>query len=374
MATNDEIQIALDELETRTDRLRALYEQYFTGIEKAPPVVQHKDVERRIQLLRKMSLRNTAQRFRFQTLIQKYTTYLQYWQRMLRRIEDGTHKRDLARAARYGAPKSKKPASSDGVYELDPDAIEDYEEIDESAALEEIDTPTNERPALVKPATAQPAVVQPTPRATTAQPATRERQVEVMPFDVVEAPARTAPISASIAPPPNTAQPTVVQSALSQPAQPAKRTGLSVFGAGPNKTTTAQPALTKPAPAAQPASSSAPTAVRSPMSAPVSAPVGAPAPTAAAVTRPTVAQPAMTPATGATRPASTDAALRSLYERYSTARKANGEASVDFDVVAKQVRDTLPKLREKYPGQNVDLDVSVKDGRTILRPVIKPKK
>lgn len=114
MATNDEIQLALDELDTRLDRLRALYEQYFTGIEKTAPAVQHKDVERRIQTMRKLSLRNTAQRFRFQTIIQRYTTYLQYWQRILRRIEDGTHKRDLARAARYGV-KAKKPTSNNSI-------------------------------------------------------------------------------------------------------------------------------------------------------------------------------------------------------------------------------------------------------------------
>ncbi|MFO0563794.1 MAG: MXAN_5187 C-terminal domain-containing protein [Polyangiales bacterium] len=354
-ATTDEIQLALDELETRLDRLRALYEQYFTGIEKAVPAVQHKDVERRIQTLRKASLRNTAQRFRFQTLIQKYTTYLQYWQRILRRIEEGTHKRDLARAARYGV-RPKKASSSDGVYELDPDAIEDYDDVD---AVEEVEAEptTEERAPLHKPA----AVV---------QPAATARQVEVLPFDVVEAPVRN--VLPSVAPKPATAaQPTPVASTVSTPATPAasvpapaqpaaqaKRPGLSVFGVaqkGAGPTTTAQPALSKPA--AQPAPAAS---------------IPAPAqPAALTQARPAVAT---TPSGGATRPTSTDAALRQLYERYRDARKQNGEAEVDFDVVARQVRDTLPKLREKYPGQNVELDVSVKDGRTILRPVVKPKK
>ncbi len=345
MANNDEIQLALDELETRLDRLRALYEQYFTGIEKAVPAVQHKDVERRIQTLRKLSLRNTAQRFRFQTLIQKYTTYLQYWQRILRRIEEGTHKRDLARAARYGV-KARKPAGSDGVYELDPDAIEEYDEHEEYEEVEP-DPSTEERAALQKPAPTPAAQPAPTP----AQSPQRERQIEVLPFDVVEAPVRTAPLSVS-APPAASATPSV------RPAQPAtspaaasaagqttvKRPGLSVFGApAKSATTAAQPALMK---ATQPSASIAPPAQ----------------------------SPATTPSGGTPRPTSTDAALRQLYERYRDARKQNGEAEVDFDVVARQVRDTLPKLREKYPGQNVDLDVSVKDGRTILRPVVKPKK
>jgi hypothetical protein len=346
-ATSDEIQLALDELETRLDRLRALYEQYFTGIEKAAPVVQHKDVERRIQALRKASLRNTVQRFRFQTLVQKYTTYLQYWQRILRRIEEGTHKRDLARALRYGV-RPKSASSNDVVYELAPDEIEEYDEIEEVEA----EPATEERPPLQKPAV-------------TMQPAAPARPVEVLPFDVIEAPVRNVlpsvaprpaavpPASAaSSIPTPATAAPSASILAPAQPAAPAKRPGLSVFGVaqkggGPTAGTQLspiKPAASIPAPAQLAALPQAP---------------------------PTVAT---TSSDGATRPTSTDAALRQLYERYRNARKQNGEADVDFDVVARQVRDTLPKLREKYPGQHVEFDVAVKDGRTILRPVIKPKK
>ena len=41
------------ELEVRLERLRSLYQQYFLGFEKMPPAVVHKDVERRLQVLRK---------------------------------------------------------------------------------------------------------------------------------------------------------------------------------------------------------------------------------------------------------------------------------------------------------------------------------
>ncbi|MBL8679896.1 MAG: hypothetical protein JNK05_12055 [Myxococcales bacterium] len=382
--SSDEITMALDELETRLDRLRSLYEQYFTGIEKAAPAVQHKDVERRIQTLRKINLRNTAQRFRFQTLIQKYTTYLQYWQRMLRRIEDGTHKRDLARAARYGSkPQARRP--NDGVYELDPDAIEEVSEEFDGELVEE--PPTNERPALVAPqpaaASRTPSPVaqptqstQPTNPRVAAQPtqsttpiATAGRQVEVLPFDVVEAPAKTLAVPevtrASSVPSVPTMAP-----ASAQPAQPAKKPGLSVFGVA-QKPTSAQKPLT-------PTATQAPAATTSPAPAPAAPVTPRPAPVASAPATPSpVARPvapATTPSGGAPRPTSTDAALRQLYERYRDARKKNGEAEVEFDTVARQVRDTLPKLREKYPGQNVELDVSVKDGKTVLRPVIKAKK
>lgn len=99
-----EVDHALEELEGRIERLKALYEQYFMGIEKLEPLVPRKDVDRRIQILRREQVRNTAQRFKFNTLIQRYNSFQQYWARVAREIENGTYHRDVARAAaRFGA-------------------------------------------------------------------------------------------------------------------------------------------------------------------------------------------------------------------------------------------------------------------------------
>lgn len=95
-----ELDLQLDELETRVERLRALYEQYFLGIEKIEPSVARKDVERRIWLLRKQQIRNTGKRFRLQTIIQRYNTFAQYWMRICREIENGTYRRHLLRASK----------------------------------------------------------------------------------------------------------------------------------------------------------------------------------------------------------------------------------------------------------------------------------
>ena len=98
-----EIERELNDLETRIDRLRALYEQYFLGIEKMEPSIPRRDAERKIQFLRKEQVRNTAQRFKFQMLIQRYNTMQQHWARVTREIENGTYRRDVMRAAaRFG--------------------------------------------------------------------------------------------------------------------------------------------------------------------------------------------------------------------------------------------------------------------------------
>ncbi len=99
-----EIERELEELETRIERLRALYEQYFMGLEKLEPLIVRKDVDRRIWILRRVQIRNTGLRFKFQMLIQRYNTFQQYWLRVTREIENGTYRRDVVRAAkRFGA-------------------------------------------------------------------------------------------------------------------------------------------------------------------------------------------------------------------------------------------------------------------------------
>jgi hypothetical protein len=110
----NEFDIALSELEVRVERLRALYEQYFLGIEKIEPGVARKDVDRRFWEIRKIKVRNTAKRFKLQMLIQRYNTLQQYWTKICRQIENGTYIRHLARAKRKadGAPLGSNELSA----------------------------------------------------------------------------------------------------------------------------------------------------------------------------------------------------------------------------------------------------------------------
>ncbi len=104
MADPSPLDLQLTELEEKIDRVRALYEQYFMGIERLEPLIPRKDIERRILGLRKEQMRNTAIRFKFNTLCQRFSTMQHHWGRICREIENGTYKRDVARAAaRFGA-------------------------------------------------------------------------------------------------------------------------------------------------------------------------------------------------------------------------------------------------------------------------------
>src|SRR5262252_305464 len=68
------------------------------GIEKIEPTVPRKDVDRRFWILRRTPIRNTARRFKLQTLIQRYNTFQQHWTRICREIENGTYVRHLLKA------------------------------------------------------------------------------------------------------------------------------------------------------------------------------------------------------------------------------------------------------------------------------------
>ena len=94
------IEELLDHCDTTLDRVKVLYEQFFLGIQKQPPSHLHTDVERKLRELQQIQIRNTALRYRFVTIQQKFGSYNNYWRRTLRQIESGTYHRNLAKIGR----------------------------------------------------------------------------------------------------------------------------------------------------------------------------------------------------------------------------------------------------------------------------------
>jgi hypothetical protein len=97
------IEEALDAVDKTLDRLKVLYEQYFLGIQKQPPQYIHTEVERKLRDLAQLQIRNTALRYRFLTLQQKFGSYNTYWRRTLREIDAGKYHRSLSRVTRHAA-------------------------------------------------------------------------------------------------------------------------------------------------------------------------------------------------------------------------------------------------------------------------------
>ena len=266
-------------------------------------------------------------------LLQRYNTYQTHWQRICREIENGTYKRHVMRAQqRFGETGTgpmamaarRAAARAAAVPEpgapLPRDLAAELAELDAEFAPPlhddiDVDVILDEEP----PAPARRAGPPPPPQA-------RKSQLPAVP-------------GPSQVPPDRPSQP-----------QPVWRKA----DVSPPRSPTAQP---PPAPRV-----SAP-APRPPPSPPASPPRP---PVVAAPARP--APPA--PARGVTD--LPEERVRQLYAQYVETKRRQNEstAAITYDAVARTLRDSSAKLREKH-GKAVDFEVRVKDGKTILKPVVK---
>jgi len=339
----EQIDQAISELETRLERLRALYEHYFMGIERIEPSVPRKDVERRVAELRKARFQSTAQRFKFQTIVQRYNTMQQHWSRICREIELGTFRRHRLKAERSTRTATPVPRADAFV----PDAQDERRApldsfVDGDFPALEIGTGT--APVVEG---EEVAAAQPEPAATPAAGVLRRLQgsgsvplakglLASLPPDLA------ARAQAKLPPPPGKAGalPRSPDPSRPQPLPPAPTTGARAAAPAASP-----PAAASPAPAARAAA----------------APPAPPAAPAGAGARP--ASPA--PTASGSLP---EARVRALHEAYLAARKQTNASAVSFEKLERSLRETESKLRTSHQGRAVDFEVVIKDGKAILKP------
>jgi hypothetical protein len=99
------IEARLEEMSQKLERMRGLYESFFMGIERSPPDVLRREVNRQILEMQQVPITNASLRFRYHALTQRWVLLITYWNRTLREIEAGTFSRDLAKAKRRMAQK-----------------------------------------------------------------------------------------------------------------------------------------------------------------------------------------------------------------------------------------------------------------------------
>jgi hypothetical protein len=114
----ESVDARLEEMERKMDRLRVLYENFFMGIDRTPPNVPRRELNRLMLEMQQTPVRNATMRFRFQTLQQRWVLLTTYWNRTLREIEMGTYRRDLDRANRHLASRGGAPMTEDEALRL----------------------------------------------------------------------------------------------------------------------------------------------------------------------------------------------------------------------------------------------------------------
>ena len=110
MAGSEQTFHECDAVEAELAALKVSYEHYFLGADRVPPTRQHEDLKKRVEKLKSSFVRNTSAKFRVQSIHGKFTTYDRLWQRTMQEIENGTYKRDVAKARRR-IDTAKKPAA-----------------------------------------------------------------------------------------------------------------------------------------------------------------------------------------------------------------------------------------------------------------------
>ena len=401
-----EIEEQLDVLDKLVDRLRVMYEQYFLGIAKQAPGYLHIDAERKFRDLAQLQIRNTAQRYRFATIGQKFGAYNSYWRRTLRDIEAGRYVRDLARikrhAEQYGddippeilaaMPKrmrdmvhrDREAARSlaerrhdDGHHRMldgdesgdtavirDPGAVRDSHQVHR---LDDLDVDgdfdqlvaaiTRDAEAAVDRVSAAPAAARvPAPgQRAEGKPRTVREPADTIPTPMgamdahldAEAPAQIhAPV-----PRPPTAQP--------KPAPPVPRAPTAPVPRAP--TAPPRPPPIPPARAATtPPDHPIPTTARA-ATAPPRAPTAPP--------RATTARPGLAPP-----PGMSDDDARSLYSKFIKAREVVGESNdgMTYDKLIRTLRQQGAKIMEQYKASGVEFGVVIKDNKVVLKAKPKP--
>ncbi|GFO62498.1 hypothetical protein M1B72_21155 [Geomonas paludis] len=84
------------------------YEQYFFGIEKREPLRLLDAVERAVRRYQNVSIPNTSQRFKYDSLVATLSVHKQKWTRTNRLIEEGKFQRDRFRMSLHQAEKAEK--------------------------------------------------------------------------------------------------------------------------------------------------------------------------------------------------------------------------------------------------------------------------
>jgi hypothetical protein len=318
----------LTELEGELAELRAAYEQYFMGNDRLPPLKKHDAFKKQYLRMKGSSVRQTAVKFRLESIGQKLLTFERLWERTLKDIENGTYKRDLARLKRHqhGGPK-KKDADFDVDEDLD---ISDLGEAEDdlssviAAAEKAVDAVALAKPVSaplpsIKPVTGTLPAVPPMTPSAGVKPVAAGLKPITNPFAQAAAPVSAPKITSGSFPAITPARTTT--GAL--PAPP--------LGAAPKITSGSFAAVARPA---------APVAPR-----------------------------AATAGDGGL----SEQKIKAIYDAYVMAKKRTGEdtRSLTLDSVASSLKKQVPELMKQHNAKSVEFKVVIKDGKAILRALPK---
>ncbi len=93
-SVTEELQV----LEKKLTLLKQAYEQYFQGSRPGEPGYERAELQKIFLRFNSQPIQNTAARFKFNTLNQRFQTFKRQWDSILRQIDAGTYKKHVFKA------------------------------------------------------------------------------------------------------------------------------------------------------------------------------------------------------------------------------------------------------------------------------------
>lgn len=299
------------------------------------PQVARKEVTRVMLTLQQQYIRNTALRFKFNTMLQKWNIYITYWNRVLREIENGTYVKHLAKAKRKAQKDGRELPAEMGFNKIRPP----------SGAFSLDEETSESKPTFLDIDTGAAGQVSP--------PGDEG-------FDLEEVWERVAPTESKPNP--------LAAARSSSVATPLPKSPLPASPArppAPNAPAAKGPPLPPPLPPPPPTVAQArSSSVATPL------PKKPPPPPAGGAPRPPPPAAAMLPKI----PGMSEQELRTLHQRYVDAqRAAGGSASVKYETLVSSLAKQVPSVLSKPGVTGVRFDVTVENGKPVLKAIPKKK-
>jgi hypothetical protein len=112
----------LELLGRKVTQLKLAYDQYFLGSRPREPVLLRDEVRKLVLTYTNQSLKNTALRFKFNSITSRYQAFKRQWTDTIRKIENGEYERHQFKAKLHqgGRPEmestAQAPQDRDEVY------------------------------------------------------------------------------------------------------------------------------------------------------------------------------------------------------------------------------------------------------------------
>ena len=100
MPTDEDLEI----LSRKLMSLKLAYDQYFLGSRPREPIMLAGEVNKLVVVYSNQAIKNTAMRFKFNSIVSRYQAFKRQWTDTLRKIEMGTYERHQFKARLHERP------------------------------------------------------------------------------------------------------------------------------------------------------------------------------------------------------------------------------------------------------------------------------